>query len=98
MIIYVAFSIFILCLLVIITMFVSLGKQGDERRKMIIGKTSANSFIVMALYLLICVIERAINSFAQGLSSEEINPLIMLTILSMVYTIQLLYFKRKYGN
>ncbi len=84
--------ILILCLIAIVAMLFSLAKQGDERRKIIVGKSCANTFLVMVAYLLISVIETMISH------SGGINPITMLSVLSIIYLIELLYHKKKYGD
>ena len=50
-------------LILIVVMFVSLAKQGDERRRMIVQTASANTFAVTVLYLLFCFIAGVLFSF-----------------------------------
>jgi len=89
----------ILSIVAIITMFVSLAKQGDERRKTIIEKASAKTFAVVVVYLLFCIIENIYNVVSQtDLSPEGMNPFITLTVISMIYAIALAYHKKKYGD
>lgn len=84
---------------VIIAMFVSLAKQGDERRKTIIEKTSTKTFAVVVMYLLFCIIENIYNVVSKtDLSPEGMNPFITLTVISIIYAIALAYHKKKYGD
>lgn len=85
-------------LILIVVMFVSLAKQGDERRRMIVQTTSANTFAVTVLYLLFCFIEGIVRSVAQGEPIEKMNPIVTLTVISIIYSIELFYYKRKYGD
>ena len=85
-------------LAVIAAMFVSLGKQGDERRRMIVEKAGAGTLAVLAVYFLYCVGESLVRSIAWDLPAEGLNPLVTLTVTALVYTAHLLYFKKKYGG
>ncbi|MBS6954925.1 MAG: hypothetical protein KH230_17040 [Enterocloster asparagiformis] len=98
MIIYAALCVLLLCLMAIIIMFISLGKQGDERRKLIVEKASAGTFAVTVGYILICVIESLIKSVAHHMSADGMNPFIALAVISVIYIIQLMFFKKKYGD
>lgn len=94
------FAIFLLLLIALnIAMFISLGKQGDERRKAIVGKASASAFSVTVLYLLYCVAE---NIFlvvtGKNLSPDGINPFIMLSVIAIIYYVLLVYYRKKYGD
>ena len=83
----------------IIVMLVSLGKQGDERRKMIVGKASANTLVAVVGYLLICIIADAIRGGAVRLLSTEGNSsLVTLTVIAFVYVAHLIYYKKKFGD
>ncbi len=93
------FLILLLAVGVIIIMFVSLAKQGDERRKLIIEKASSKTFAVVIVYLLFCVAESIYNVIADNdLSPEGMNPFITLTVIAVVYAIALTYHKKKYGD
>ncbi|MFR5601204.1 MAG: hypothetical protein ACLTKI_02050, partial [Lachnospiraceae bacterium] len=83
----------------ILYMFISLGKQGDERRKMIVEKASSQSFWIIVCYLLLCIVEQVIKVLWKiDLVQKEINPFVLLTVTSMVYAAALFYNKRKYGD
>lgn len=94
------FSVFLIAILaLIIAMFVSLGKQGDERRKIIVEKSSTNTLAVAVLYLLFCVIENIVNVLTRrDLSPDGMNPFITLTVIALIYATLLVYFKKKYGD
>ncbi len=93
-----ALILLLLFLVLIVAMFVSLAKQGDERRRMIVQKASANTFAITVLYLLFCIVEGVVRSATKGEPLEGISPLVTLTIISIVYAVELFYFKRKYGD
>ena len=86
------FAVFFLSLALIVWMLVSVMRQGDERRRLIISKACTNTFLVMIGYLILCTIEQ-LFIFGGG-----INPFIMLFILSIIYAVELFYYKRKYGG
>lgn len=94
------FFIFLLVLIALnVAMFISLGKQGDERRKAIVGKASANAFAITVLYLLYCVVENILLvATRKNLSPDGMNPFIMLSVLAMIYYVFLVYYKKKYGD
>lgn len=100
---YVALAFFAIFLLVLIAlniaMFISLGKQGDERRKAIVGKASSSAFSVTVLYLLYCVAE---NIFlvvtGKNLSPDGLNPFIVLSVIAIIYYVLLVFYKKKYGD
>lgn len=81
-----------------IIMFISLGKQGDERRKAIVQKSSSNTFIITVLYILFCIVENIFLSIRQSRPIESMNPIVLLTTISIIYVAQLLYYKRKFGD
>lgn len=94
------FAMFLLVLIALnIAMFISLGKQGDERRKVIVGKASSSAFSVTALYLLSCVAENIFLVITgKNLSPEGLNPFIMLSLIAIIYYVLLVYHKKKYGD
>ena len=92
------FLLFLAALTVLdIHMFLSLGRQGDERRQMIVGRASGGAFFVAVAYLLFCVAENIYRGTVQGLPARELNPFIVLSVLAAVYSALLLYYKRKYS-
>ncbi len=46
------------------------GRQGDERRKMIVEKSSAQTFAVFAVYTLFCVLEGLYRSLFPRATSQ----------------------------
>ena len=87
----------IVSLFIIVFMLITMIKQGDERYEMIVGKACRNTLFAMLGYLMVCVIERAINTF-NDVEIEGINPFWQLLILTLFYLIQLFYYKKKYGD
>lgn len=83
----------------IIFMFVSLAKQGDERRNMIVGKASTKTFVIFVLYVAFFVV-RNMYKILSGidLSPEGMNPFVTLVTISLIYIVELIYHKKKYGD
>lgn len=97
---FVLFIIFLLLIIAItIFMFISLAKQGDERRDMIVGKTSTKTFAIAVLYMASYVV-RNIYLIISGtnLSPDGMDPFVTLTTISLIYLIALVYHKKKYGD
>ena len=94
------FAVFLIAVIsIIIIMFVSLTKQGDERRKMIVEKASAQTFAVTVLYLLFCIAKN-IYKVVSGtdMAPEGMNPFVTLTVIAVIYMFELIYHKKKYGD
>ena len=82
----------------IVALFISLGKQGDERRQLIVGKASTGAFFWAVCYILGNIIEDLYRSIAHGLPSDGMNPFIALFIVAVIYLLHLLYYRRKFGD
>lgn len=59
---------------------------------MIVGKACANTFLVMVVYLIACVVVDMVGP-ARGM-----NAFLMLCVLCLVFLVQLLHYKRKFGG
>ena len=70
----------------IIAMLVSLSRQGDERRRMIVEKASARSFLYTVPLLLL-------SALVIGYAA-----LVFLGIIAALYAINLAYYKKKFGD
>lgn len=81
-----------------IALVVSVGRQGDERRRMIVQRASSNTLAALVAYLLYCMVENFVRGAVHHQSAEPINPFVLLTIIAMLYFANLLYYKRKYGG
>ncbi len=81
-----------------LALFVSLGRQGDERRRMIVQKASAHTLCVLVAYLVLCVVEDFVRGAFLDLAADPLNPFVLLTVIAMVYFAHLLYYKRKFGG
>lgn len=82
----------------IVAMVVSLAKQGDERRRMIVEKAGLNTLCVVVAYLFFCVVEGIVVSVRLGAPAEKLNPFVTLVVIATVYAAELFYFRRKYGD
>jgi len=84
-----------------ILIFVSLSsRKGDERKKFISTKAQSYAFVVVISMLILEVVESIYRTF-QGKSSYDsngISPLIFLTMISVVYLITFLTYRKKYGD
>ena len=90
----VLFGIFLLILIISdIAMIVSLLRTGDERRQLIVWKTSAFTLLVVVGTFVIDVVESIVRAEAM-----LINPFIKLSVTAMVYLLALLYYKKRYGD
>ena len=99
-VLFVMFIVFLLFIIsVIIAMFLSLAKQGDERRDMIIGKASTKTFAIITLYVAFYVVKNMYKVISGiDLSPEGMNPFVTLTTIALIYVIELIYHKKKYGD
>ena len=92
----------LLCLMgmlaAIVAMVVSLARQGDERRRMIVAKAGLNTLCVVVAYLFFCVVEGVVVSVRSGAPAEDLDPFVTLVVIAMIYAAQHFYFKRKYGD
>ncbi len=98
LIVWLPLFLLLIFLILIVAMFISLARQGDERRRMIVQTTSANTFAVTVVYILFCAIEGVVRSIVRGEPMEEMNPIVTLMTIAITYTFELFYFKRKYGD
>lgn len=72
----------------------SLAKRGDERKKLIKMKAMSGTFLAAVAVLVIQII----LSLIRNRQLEGMNPLINLTILSVVFFFLLLYYRKHYGD
>jgi hypothetical protein len=78
----------------------SSSRKGDERKKFISTKAQSYAFVVVIGMLILEVIESIYRTF-QGKNSYDgigISPLIFLTMISVVYLITFLTYRKKYGD
>lgn len=98
LIVWLPLFLLLIFLILIVAMFISLARQGDERRRMIVQTASANTFAVTVVYILFCAIEGVVRSIVRGEPMEEMNPIVTLMTIAITYAFELFYFKRKYGD
>lgn len=82
----------------IIAMIVSLLKQEDERRQFILNQAIRKTFITMIGILMLYIFESVYCVFTKGISPKGINPFICLFVISLVFSFELLFTKKKYGD
>lgn len=87
----------VICLVANVYVIISIIKKGDERLEMIIQKTCTNTLGIMLMSLVINIIEQLLNAL-KGIQAKGANPFFQLSILSFIYLVQLLYYKKKYGS
>ena len=90
----IAFAVFLLVLIFLdLAMVVSMLRPGDERKQMIVWKTSASTLLVAVLMLVFNVVEALIKK-----EPTLVNPFIHLSVVAMVYFVTLLVEKKRYGG
>ncbi|AJI24366.1 hypothetical protein H8R29_18075 [Priestia megaterium] len=91
---------FILLVCGLLIFVTSSSRKGDERKKFISTKAQSYAFVVVIGMLILEVIESIYRTF-QGKNSYDgigISPLIFLTMISVVYLITFLTYRKKYGD
>lgn len=90
----IAFAVFLLVLIFLdLAMVVSMLRPGDERKQMIVWRTSASTLLVTVLMLVFNVVEALIKK-----EPTLVNPFIHLSVVAMVYFVTLLVEKKRYGG
>ena len=90
----IAFAVFLLVLIFFdLAMVISMLRPGDERKQMIVWKTSAFTLLVAVLMLVFDIVEALIKGEA-----VLVNPFIRLSVVAMVYFVTLLVEKKRYGG
>ena len=88
------FGLFLLAsILLDVAMVVSLVRQGDERRQLIVWKAGAFTLLITVLTQVFDVVEAVVR--AQKLQS---NPFIDLSVTALTYFVVLLVLKKRYGD
>ena len=88
------FFLFLAILLILdIAMLISLVRLGDERRMMIVWKSSTWTLIGTMGSLAISTVECIVRS-----ERLCVNPFITLSVAAMLYFVCLLYYRKKYGG
>lgn len=86
-----------ICLLLIVLLFISLSKQGDERQKFIKEKTTSGTFYVSIILLIVQFVKMLYTEFYLDEVYKGINPLSFLVGITFAYFILLLLNKRRFG-
>lgn len=90
----IAFAVFLLVLIFLdLAMVISMLRPGDERKQMIVWKTSASTLLVTVLMLVFNIVEALIKK-----EPTLVNPFIHLSVVAMVYFVTLLVEKKRYGG
>ena len=90
--------IFLLCVISIASMVVSLSRQGDERRQMILTQASSQTLYITVALLILTNLEQIIRIFSGNGPSQGMNPFIFLAVISLVYAVCLHHYKKKFGD
>lgn len=88
-------------LLLDLGIIISLFKKGDERRQMIIWKSSTFTFgIVIGVLIIECISKLVVSAFNFTTTTFDngSNPFSFLTIIAIVYFISLKYNQKKLGD
>ncbi|MFI8625886.1 hypothetical protein ACIGEH_16640 [Bacillus altitudinis] len=75
-------------------------QKGDERKRFIYSKAQSYAFMVVIGMLLLEVAE-SIFLTIQGNNSDKgfgISPIMFLTVISVIYLVTLLIYRKKYGD
>lgn len=72
-------------------------QKGDERRKFINMKAQSYAFIVV-MGVLILEVAQSIYLTFQGNTRNGISPLVFLSVISIIYLLTLLIYRKKYGD
>lgn len=90
----VVFLAFLLALILLdLAMVVSMLRPGDERKQMIVWKTSAFTLLVAVLMLVFDIVEALVKGEA-----VLVNPFIHLSVVAMVYFVTLMVEKKRHGG
>ena len=88
------FLLFLVLLIVLdVAMLISLMAPGDERRQMIVWKSSAFTLLSTAGSLALEILV----DLANGRPLDQSNPFVQLGIMSLVFFLATIYYKRKYS-
>ena len=74
-------------------LMVSLLHPGDERSQLMVWKAGSHTLLVMSLVLVLDIVRNLVTG-----QPEMVNPFTHLTVTSIVYFLELMYFKRKLGG
>ena len=90
-----AFILIFVGVIPIVFMWISLAKQGDERKKMILEKTATYTLAVYTFTMMIDLVGSAFNAEIFDSVSSNFNHL---GVIGILFAVNLFFIKRKYGN
>ena len=76
----------------------SCSKKGDERRRFIHMKAQSYAFIVVIGILVLEIAESIYLTIQGSHSSNGFSPLMFLSVISFIYVVTLLIYRKKYGD
>jgi len=85
-------AIFVVLLSLIGFMLVSLAKRGDERSRFIKMTAMSTTFLWTVVILVIETVR------VQSSDNAETNPFLLLVLVSFIFLVSLIVYKRKYGD
>ncbi|CVM71706.1 Uncharacterised protein [Streptococcus pneumoniae] len=75
-------------------------QKGDERKRFIYSKAQSYAFMVV-IGMLLLEVAKSIFLTTQGNHSDKgfgISPIMFLTVMSVIYLVTLLIYRKKYGD
>ncbi|WP_281215395.1 hypothetical protein [Bacillus altitudinis] len=75
-------------------------QKGDERKRFIYSKAQSYAFMVV-IGMLLLEVAKSIFLTTQGNNSDKgfgISPIMFLTVISVIYLVTLLIYRKKYGD
>ncbi|MFP7284206.1 hypothetical protein [Bacillus altitudinis] len=75
-------------------------QKGDERKRFIYSKAQSYAFMVV-IGMLLLEVAKSIFLTTQGNNSDKgfgISPIMFLTVMSVIYLVTLLIYRKKYGD
>ncbi|CAI7727237.1 MULTISPECIES: hypothetical protein [Bacillus] len=75
-------------------------QKGDERKRFIYSKAQSYAFMVV-IGMLLLEVAKSIFLTTQGNHSDKgvgISPIMFLTVISVIYLVTLLIYRKKYGD
>ena len=89
-----AFGVFLVLMIALeVGMIVSLVRQGDERRQMIVWKTSTYTLLGASGALVLDIVENLVRS-----QPMAVNPFTHLAGTAAIYFVVLMIYRKKYGD
>ncbi|WP_338335406.1 hypothetical protein [Bacillus altitudinis] len=92
-----------LVILLVVGLFIFIApmiQKGDERKRFIYSKAQSYAFMVV-IGILLLEVAQSIFLTIQGNHSDKgfgISPIMFLTVISVIYLVTLLIYRKKYGD